>query len=288
MVSMVRPTHWSSGARDGACVRGRRALAAATHPAARPGFSFTGFLFVFFSPPAEGHGISPKGTEERVAWGLPGCAWVFWPRRQSRCPPPQEAPRAFYRAESRPRARVPRARRPWAPAAAQPPPRGGEGRGRYVPETWRERGGDGSELATGEARERCSLPHWNGPGPAGAGCAFAAHFLLSSGLGDGVPSGRQRERLPGTGPLGTFSLQSARLRRGPRLGLPRAPAPRRCRELPGCGRAARRWAGSAGAARRRAGARGRRRRRRRNDGGAPESLRSPQRGPVPPRHHGPG
>lgn len=32
-----------------------------------PGFSFTGLLFVFFSPPAEGHGISPKGTEERVA-----------------------------------------------------------------------------------------------------------------------------------------------------------------------------------------------------------------------------
>lgn len=104
---------------------------------------------------------------------------------------------------------MPRARRPWAPAAAQPPPRGGEGRGRYVPETWRERGGDGSELATGEARERCSLPHWNGPGPAGAGCAFAAHFLLSSGLGDGVPSGRQRERLPATGPVGTFFLSRA-------------------------------------------------------------------------------
>ncbi|XP_043303470.1 uncharacterized protein LOC122427821 [Cervus canadensis] len=222
-------------ARRGACPRapGSRRCRPSRSAA---GLQFHG-VFVFLSPPAEGHGISPKGTEERGAWGLPGCAWVFGSRRRSRCPPLQEAPRAFSRAESRPRARVCGARRPWAPAAAQPPPRGGEGRGRHLPETWRERGRDGSELATGEARERCSLPHLMVPVPQASAALLPPVSCCGAAWGPASPRAGG-----GSGCLRTFSLTRA-------LGYieePGSASPgRRRREDAGSSRAAGRPSGAA-------------------------------------------
>lgn len=168
---------------------------------------------------------------------------------------------------------------------ARPPPSphrrpGREGRGRHSPRTSRERGGDGR---AGGGRSAGALPAASRgrPGPLVVCCAFAARFLVSSGPGGRVPSGRRTERLPPPGPLHTFSLSRAagyvqnagpacpgRRRRGDSRGAP--------------GAAERRGAGRGLWARRgRAGAPGRRRRPRK-DGGAPEPLRSPQRGPVPP------
>lgn len=171
-------------------------------------------------------------------------------------------------------ARVWGARQRWGPSR-RPAPTAGRGAG----DTARRRGGS----ATGEARERCLLPLGDRPGPVGVCCVFAAHFMLSSGPGDGVPSGRRRERLPPLGPLRTFSLSRA-------VGYvedagPASPGRRRrcdARSSRGTPGAAERLDAGRGlrARRGRAGAPGRRRRVR-MDEGAPEPLRSPQRGPVP-------
>lgn len=180
---------------------------------------------------------------------------------------------------------------------ARPPPSphrrpGREGRGRHSPRTSRERGGDGR---AGGGRSAGALPAASRgrPGPLVVCCAFAARFLVSSGPGGRVPSGRRTERLPPPGPLHTFSLSRAagyvqnagpacpgRRRRGDSRGAPGA-AERR-----GAGRGLRARRGRAGAAGkgRGAGPTSAAKEGRRSAGAA--SLASAWSGAS--RHHGPG
>lgn len=284
---MVRPTHWSSGARDGACVRGRRAPVTATPVSVLRGFCLsssrllqrgTGFpRRVLRSGWPEDFRAVP-GFSGRVA----GAAVRLYRKRPGRSPARRAGP-----------ARVCGERGARGP---QPPPSPHRWAGTGAGGTSRRRGGSAVETARSSRRAkrgsaaRCltgmvRVPHAPAALLPPISCCRVAWGTASPRGGGGSGCLRQD-------PCASCLSPERWLRRGTRLGLPRSPAPRRCRELPGrarCGRAARRWAGSAGAARRgRAGARGWRRRRSRNDGGAPESLRSPQRGPVPPRHHGPG
>lgn len=217
MISMVRPDSLEQrSARRGVCPRSpAAAAAAATHAAARPGFSFTGFLFVLFSPPAEVHEISPKGAGEPVAWGLLGCAVVSGCGAGVGVASAGSAP-AFSRAESRPRAGVGSA----ATVGAQPPPspHRREGSGRHSPETWRERDGRsaGALLAAsrGPSRSRRRL------------LCFCRPFHAFEWPGGRRPLGAaERAGASARTPPHLFSFQSCRLRRGRRPGLPRAPAP---------------------------------------------------------------
>lgn len=167
------------------------------------------------------------------------------------------------------------------PASAQPPPRarGGEGRGRRTPATWRKRGGNGPELLAGVGRGVGARLAASGSvliAPA-SGCAFAAHFLLSSGPGDALPSEQRRlKRLPLPGPLRTSSFSRAA---GPAEAAGPGHRRRLCLRSPAlsgrarCGRVARRWAGSAGAAGKGRGAGPTSRRRK--DGGELRPPRSP-------------
>lgn len=131
MISMVRPDSLEQrSARRGVCPRApsrAAAAAAVTHPAARPGFSLTGFLFCFLLASCGVHGISPQGAGEQVAWGLPGCAFVSDPgagagvrlcgKRPGRSPARRAGPAAGVRERGA----------GGGPAAAQPPPPAGQG-----------------------------------------------------------------------------------------------------------------------------------------------------------------
>lgn len=219
---MVRP-----GALERRSAR-RRVCPRAEPPPPGPVSVFRGFCLILVS--RSGVPDSPEGS-----WGMCGWGLRFFSRRRSRRPPLREAPAAFARAKSQ------RGRGGWERGAVAGPPRarGGEGRGRRSPETWRE-------LLAGGARERCTRPLGGRAAPPASAPRFAAHLLLLRGAGDELPVGQGKERQPPPGPRRTFSLSSAvRPARGG-------------------------WAGSAG----RAEAPGRFRRRRK-DGGAPAPLRSP-------------
>lgn len=176
-----------------------------------------------------------------------------------------------------------RRRGPGRPARPPPSPHrglgGGEGRGRRTPATWRKRGGNGPELLAGVGRGVGARLAASGSvliAPA-SGCAFAAHFLLSSGPGDALPSEQRRlKRLPLPGPLRTSSFSRAA---GPAEAAGPGHRHRLCLRSPAlsgrarCGRVARRWAGSAGAAGKGRGAGPTSRRRK--DGGELRPPRSP-------------
>lgn len=181
------------------------------------------------------------------------------------------------------------------PAAAQPPSRawGGEGRGRRSSETWRELSGDVPELLAGEVRERCLLPLGDCPDPVGVWLRFCRPFRVFEWprgralLGSGGGSSCLRQDLPAPSLSRAVGYVESI-----RSGLPRAPAP----TIPRALGARPVWlSGSAlgGVARRaRGGREGHRRQADVGVEGKTEERRSrftrPQRGAVPPRHHGPG
>lgn len=235
-----------------------------------------------------------------LPWRVLGSVWLgtsgpclrSLPRRRSGSL--REAPRAFTRAKSGPGGGCWERGAGGGPAAAQALPRaqGGEGRERRAQRRggssagtarifWRAKRGSAACCFSGTVRIQLAC-----------GCAFAAHFLLLSGSGDELPLGQGKERQPPPRPLRTFSLcREVGYVENAWSGLPAAPPtiPRalgaRPVRLSGAalgGVSGRAWGGGEGQ-RRRADFGG---------GGRTEARRSrftrPQRGPVPPRHHGPG
>lgn len=226
------------------------------------------------------------GTSGPCLRSLPLC--------RSGCPPLREAPRAFTRAKSGPGGGCWERGAGGGPAAAQALPRaqGGEGRERRAQRRggssagtarifWRAKRGSAARGFSGTVRIQLAC-----------GCAFAAHFLLLSGSGDELPLGQGKERQPPPRRLRTVSLsREVGYAENAWSGLPAAPPkiPRALGARPvrlSCaalgGVSGRAWGGGEGQ-RRQADFGG---------GGRTEERRSrftrPQRGPVPPRHHGPG
>lgn len=249
-----------------------------------------GFCFIFAS--AEVYGISPKGAGERVASGLPGYDLVA-----------VAAPEPASSAGSAPGARPsgePAGRRVWGawqrqgaqalvPASAQPPPRArsGEGRGRCsgdVAGAWRGlSGAPGGRRAESGSAACCPRDR---PDRAGLWLLFCRPFPAFERPRGRALLGRRRKRLPPSGPLRTFSLSRT-------VGHAEDAPPRRhlCFWSPALsgrargGRAARRWAGSPGAAGKGRGAGPTSRRKTEERRGR---FARPRRGPLRPRHHGPG
>ncbi|XP_027448054.1 uncharacterized protein LOC113921491 isoform X1 [Zalophus californianus] len=256
---MVRPdAQEQRSARRAVCPCARRATAAATQPAARLGFSFTGLLFYSrllprctgFPRRVLGNGW-PRDLRavtwfliaalERVSSSAGSARGV----RPSVEPAPHRVLGAWRRRGPRRLARPP------------PSPHRGLGAGRAAggatQETWQERGGDGPELLAGVGQGAGARLAASGTVliALASGCNFAAHFLLSSGPGDALLSEQWRKRRPPPGPLRTSSFSRAAghaddARPGRRLCLWSPALSGRARS----GRAARRWAGSSGAARR--------------------------------------
>lgn len=209
----------------------------------------------------------PAGSWRTCGWGHLGCACVSY-RSAGASVRLREAPGCSSARRADPAAMW-GAGSLWGPGRAQPPPpaRGGEGRGRRSPETWRERGGNGPQLLAGGrgSRERRSLPLGAGLDPAGVWLRFFCPFPAFERPRERASLGEGRERLRPPGPRRTSSLsraggyaENARSGRGPQ-------------ELPG--RGARRGLRAGAGRRARAGAPDGRRRRRK-DGGAPEPCHS--------------
>ncbi|XP_023381034.1 uncharacterized protein LOC111733266 [Pteropus vampyrus] len=215
---MVRPgAQEQRSAKRVVCLRARGAAAAATHPAARSDFSFPGFLF-YSRLLQRCTGLPCRVLGEHVAgdtWAVPAFLIAApepvsaFGKRPGRSSARRADPAALWGAG-----------RPWGPGRAQPPPpaRGGEGRGRRSPETWREHGGNGPQLLAGGrgARERRSLPLGAGLDPAGVWLRFFRPFPAFE---------RPRERASiraeegaaasARTPPHVFSFQSGRLRGEP-------------------------------------------------------------------------
>lgn len=170
------------------------------------------------------------------AWGLSGLCPGF----SQAAPEPLSAlrrkrPRAFYRAGDGP-ARVCRERARGPQPPLQPPPRA-EKRGRYVPET-AERGGDGSSLRRAKRGSAAAAsPEWSGSRR--RRLRFCRPFPVVERAWGRRPLGAQRSGCLGKDLWAPFSLQSARLRRGPCLASPGAGAAK----MPSPGAAERRGAG---------------------------------------------
>lgn len=204
--------------RETGCVSSRARSCRRSYSSRRPvRFQFSG-VFVLFSPPAEVYRIALQGPGEHVAgdtWAVPAFLIAApepvsaFGKRPGRSSARRADPAALWGAG-----------RPWGPGRAQPPPpaRGGEGRGRRSPETWREHGGNGPQLLAGGrgARERRSLPLGAGLDPAGAWLRFFRPFPAFE---------RPRERASlraeegaaasARTPPHVFSFQSGRLRGEP-------------------------------------------------------------------------
>lgn len=201
--------------------------------------------------------------------GTSGLCLRFLSQRRSRCPPSGSAPGVHPRGEPR----------RWGPGRAQPPPpaRGGEGRGRRSPETWPERGGNGPQLLAGGRGvwERRSLPLGADVDPAAVWLRFfrpspgfeRPKERASLGAGEGAAASART-------PPHVFSFQSGRLR-GERPVRPVTSG------APGARRGAARGGGQGQGRRADVGGGGRMEERR-------SGVTQPQRGPAPPRHHGPG
>ncbi|XP_019510289.1 PREDICTED: uncharacterized protein LOC109389329 [Hipposideros armiger] len=275
---------YGSSRRTGAAERETarvRALSRRRHASRRTArFQFFG-VFVLFSPPAKVDRITLKGPGECVAGDFRAVPSFLIAAPEPVSSSSGSAP-GVPPCEEPTRRRMSGTRRRGGPAAAQPPPRarGGEGRGRRTPDTWRELGGDGPELLAAEARERCTLPFGDCADPAGVCCAFAPHFLLLRGTGRALlGAGEGASASAKTSPH-LFSFQRGRLRRErparPARGAGAAYDPPGSRGAPGAaerrgaGRGLRAGAGRPGRAEAPGGFR-----RRRKDGGASEPPHSP-------------
>lgn len=236
---------------------------------------------VLFSRPAEVYRITPQGPGEHVAgdiWAVP--AFLI------------AAPEPVFAFGKRPGVHLreePTRRRCGArgacggPAAPSPHRRPGAGRG--ADGAARRRGGSAAGTARSSWRAggdrgsvaRClSGPVWI---QLASGCAFSAHFLLLSGRGN--------ELLLGKGGSGCGHRDPAA-----RLLFPERAVTRRTPGRVGDRRSSRGAALGGVSGRARGGGQGQGRRTDVGGGGRMEERRSrvtqPQRGPAPPRHHGPG